>query len=171
MMKNYLLASLVLFPAALYAQTAPVKTKTKTEVAGTTVKTKAKTTAPAPGKPAATKPVPVPPAEKVEAKATALTDNMRQALNLTPAQTEKVRQINLTSVRNVETARLQYRSDVRKLNAVVDDIGQSRLAMLKDVLAPDQFAKYQRKREEKMGVPTATGSQGNGVPGLPSRDE
>lgn len=167
MMKKSLLAALLFTPAALYAQTAPVKTKTKTEVAGTTVKTKEKPAAPA-AKPA---PVPTPSAEKVEAKAAALTDNMRQALNLTPAQTEKVRQINLTSVRNVETARLQYRSDVRKLNAVVDDIGQSRLAMLKDALAPDQFAKYQRKREEKMGVPNATGRQGNAAPGLPSRDE
>ncbi|UOQ52136.1 hypothetical protein [Hymenobacter cellulosivorans] len=167
-MKPSLLASLLLSAAVAQAQTAPVKTKTKTEVAGTTVKTK--TTAPA--KPAAApKPAPAPSAEKVEAKANALTDNMRQGLNLTPAQTEKVRQINLTSVRNVETARLQYRADVRKLNAVVDDIGQSRLAMLKDVLAPDQFAKYQRKREEKMGVPNATGSQGNAAPGLPSRDE
>ncbi|WP_157807421.1 hypothetical protein [Hymenobacter chitinivorans] len=166
-MKPSLLASLLLSAAVAQAQTAPVKTKTKTEVAGTTVKTKAKTTAPA----AAPKPAPAPSAEKVEAKANALTDNMRQGLNLTPAQTEKVRQINLTSVRNVETARLQYRADVRKLNAVVDDIGQSRLAMLKDVLAPDQFAKYQRKREEKMGVPNATGAQGNAAPGLPSRDE
>ncbi|MCB2408696.1 hypothetical protein [Hymenobacter lucidus] len=170
-MKNYLLASLLLLPAATYAQTGPTKTKTKTDVAGTTVKTKAKTTAPAAGKPATPKPAPTPSAEKVDAKATALTDNMRQALNLTPAQTEKVRQINLLSVRNVETARLQYRADVRKLNEVITDIGQSRLAQLKDVLAPDQFAKYQRKREEKMGVPTTTGSQNSGVPGLPSRGE
>jgi hypothetical protein len=114
--------------------------------------------------------VPAPAEEKVEAKAAALTANMRQALNLTPAQAEKVQQINVTSVRNVETARLQYRTDLRKLNAIIDDIGQSRLAGLKDVLTPDQFARYQRKREEKMGVPNATGSQGNPVPGLPGNE-
>ncbi|TGE18881.1 hypothetical protein [Hymenobacter elongatus] len=170
-MKISLLASLLLFSTVAHAQTALTKTKTKTETAGTTVK--AKTMGAATGKTAAPKPVavPMPSAEKVDAKATALTDNMRQALNLTPAQTEKVRQINLTSVRNVETARLQYRTDVRKLNTVVDDIGQSRLAMLKDVLAPEQFAKYQRKREEKMGVPNASTNQGNAVPGLPNRGE
>ncbi|RYU77212.1 hypothetical protein [Hymenobacter persicinus] len=163
-MKTTLLAAFSLLAAtAAQAQTTPVKTKTKTETASATVKTKTK----APAAPAAApRPVPTPPTEKVEAKATALTANMRQALNLTPAQAEKVQQINVTSVRNVETARLQYRTDLRKLNSVIDDIGQSRLAGLKDVLTPDQFARYQRTREEKMGIQAAPASQGNAVPGL-----
>ncbi|SHJ27703.1 hypothetical protein SAMN02745146_2723 [Hymenobacter daecheongensis DSM 21074] len=164
-MKTSLLAALALLTAtATQAQTAPVKTKTKTETAAATTKTKVKAPAAAPP---AIKPAPTPAADKVEAKATALTANMRQALNLTPAQAEKVQTINEVSVRNVETARLRYRTDLRKLNAVVDDIGQSRLAALKDVLTPDQFARYQRKREEKMGVPSLKGNQGNPVPGLP----
>jgi lysozyme family protein len=142
---------------------APVKTKTKTTTPAAAVKTKTK----APAAPAAPKPVPVPDDAKVEAKATALTANMRQALNLTPAQAEKVQQLNVTSVRNVETARLQYRTDLRKLNSVIDDIGQSRLAGLKDLLTPDQFARYQRKREEKMGIQAGAANQGNAVPGLP----
>jgi hypothetical protein len=96
---------------------------------------------------------------------------MRQALALNPAQIEKVNKINLTSVRNVETARLRYRTDLRKLNGIVEDIGQSRLAALKDVLSAEQFARYQRKREEKMGVPNTSAAQGNPVPGLPSSQD
>ena len=71
-------------------------------------------------------------------------------------------------MRNVETARLRYRTDLRKLNGVVEDIGQARLAALKDVLSAEQFARYQRKREEKMGIPNTSAGQGNAVPGLPS---
>ncbi|UOQ71323.1 hypothetical protein [Hymenobacter cellulosilyticus] len=163
-MKTYLLASLLLSATVAQAQTAPVKTKTKTDVAGTTVKTKAKTTAPA----AAPKPAPTPSAEKVEAKANALTDNMRQALNLTPAQTEKVRQINLTSVRNVETARLQYRTDVRKLNAVVDDIGQSRLAMLKDALAPTSLPSISASARKKWAYPMPPAARETPLPACPA---
>ncbi|UOQ77568.1 hypothetical protein MUN84_02380 [Hymenobacter sp. 5516J-16] len=152
-MKTTLLASLLLFsaPATLLAQTA---TKPK----------------PKPAAPAATQPAAPNPAQ-VEARANALTDNMQKALALTPQQVEKVRQINLISVRGVESARQKYGRDVRKMAGVVDDIGQARLAMLKETLSPQQFDKYQRKREEKMGVPSSQGVQGNAAPGLPSRYE
>ncbi|SNR59438.1 hypothetical protein [Hymenobacter mucosus] len=154
-MKTFLLAaSLVLVaPTALLAQTTAAKPKPKTTVAT----------------PAA-RPAPTAPnAAQVEARANALTENMQKALGLTPQQVEKVRQINMVSVRGVETARQTYRRDMRKMTAVVDDIGQSRLAMLKETLTAAQFDKYQRKREEKMGVPTGQASQGNAVPGLPDR--
>ncbi|MBT9392613.1 hypothetical protein KLP40_05505 [Hymenobacter sp. NST-14] len=105
--------------------------------------------------------------DQIATRAQALTVNMQKALGLNPQQTERVGQINLLSVRNVETARQKYRRDVRKMAGVVDDIGQSRLEMLKEVLTPAQFDKYQRKREEKMGVPSAPASQGNPAPGLP----
>ncbi|MBG8555489.1 hypothetical protein [Hymenobacter guriensis] len=164
-MNKFLLLALAFLaaPSLSMAQSATVKTKTKTAT-GTT--TKAKTTvepAPAP----ASRPAPTPPADKVEARANALTENMQNALGLNPQQVEKVRQINLTSVRAVETARLQYRQDVRKVSAVVDAVGRSRLSALKDVLSPQQFDRYQRKREEKMGVPSSQGIQGNPAPGLP----
>ncbi|QIL75179.1 hypothetical protein [Hymenobacter sp. HDW8] len=151
---------LIVAPGFAQAQTAA---KPKAAAAATKPKaaTPAKTSAPAP----------TPPADKVEARAKALTDNMRQALGLTPPQVVKVNQINLTSVRNVETARLRYRTDLRKLNGIVEDIGQSRLAALKEVLSPDQFNRYQRKREEKMGVPNTSAAQGNPVPGLPSNQD
>jgi hypothetical protein len=73
-------------------------------------------------------------------------------------------------VRGVETARLTYRQDVRKMASVIDDIGQARLSMLKNALTPAQFDRYQRKREEKMGVPSTQGNQGTPVPGLPSNE-
>ncbi|SMB98554.1 hypothetical protein SAMN00120144_3842 [Hymenobacter roseosalivarius DSM 11622] len=113
----------------------------------------------------------MPPADKVEARAKALTDNMRQALGLTPQQVIKVNQINLNSVRGVETARLRYRTNLRKLNGVVEDIGSARMSALKDVLSADQFTRYQRKREEKMGVPNTSAAQGNPVPGLPGGEQ
>ncbi|WP_156126360.1 hypothetical protein [Hymenobacter sp. DG25B] len=148
-------------PLGLRAQTVSSKTKVKT-AAGTT---KTKETIPAP---VAARPAPA--AAKVEERATALTENMQKALGLTPQQTEKVQQINLNSVRNVETVRLKYRNDLRKMAALIDDIGQSRLSSLKDVLTPPQFDRYQRKREEKMGVPNVTGTQGTPAPGLPGQD-
>lgn len=102
------------------------------------------------------------------ARAEALTTNMTQALGLTPAQTEKVRAINATSVRHVETARQRYGQEPAKLRSYIDDISLARLDQLKDVLTPAQFARYQQKREEKMGIPTIRGNQGTPPPGLPS---
>lgn len=102
----------------------------------------------------------------VEDRANALTTNMAQALGLTPAQTEKVRTVNLNSVRKVEAARQRFRQEPGKLRGYIEDIGLARLEQLKDVLTPAQFTRYQRKREEKMGIPTTQGSQGNPPPGL-----
>lgn len=167
-MKTPLLAAFLLLSSAtlLHAQTASTaKTKTKPGTSTEASKTKTKTTTPAP----APKPVALSPAAETQAetRANGLTENMQKALGLNPQQVEKVRLINANSVRAVETARLTYRQDVRKMAQVVDDIGQSRLSALKDVLSPAQFDKYQRKREQKMGVPSTQGVQGNPAPGLP----
>ena len=102
----------------------------------------------------------------IDAKTNALTTNMQKNLGLTPPQTEKVRAINRRGVEGVESARLRYRTDPRKLAGVVESISRSRLEHLKDVLLPAQFEKYQRKREEKMGVPNVQGVQGTPPPGL-----
>ncbi|TGD79504.1 hypothetical protein [Hymenobacter wooponensis] len=156
-MKSSVLATLLFLaaPAALLAQTG--KTPARPAPGRPTQKTVAAPAAPNP--------------EQVTARAEALTANMQKALALNPEQLEKVRNINLISVRGVETARLNYRQNVRKMSSVIDDIGQSRLAMLKDVLTPAQFDKYQRKREEKMGVQSSQAAQGNAVPGLPAGQE
>ncbi len=109
---------------------------------------------------------PAPTPASTEARANALTTNMQQNLGLSPQQTEKVRAINQHGVAAVESARARYRTDPRKLKGLIDGVGQSRLEALKDVLTPAQFDKYQRKREEKMGVPSAPAVQGNAAPGL-----
>ncbi|RSK43603.1 hypothetical protein [Hymenobacter perfusus] len=152
-MKTPLLAALLTLTAtpALLAQTTPGRSASQAKPSTT----------------AAARPAPALNEQQVEARANALTDNMQKALGLTPQQLEKVRQINLISVRGVESARQKYARNVRKMAGVVDDIGQSRLSMLKETLTPAQFDKYQRKREEKMGVPSSQGAQGNPVPGLP----
>ena len=112
---------------------------------------------------------PAPPAAtSANARVEALTTSMAQALSLTPAQIEKVRAINTTSVRNVETARQRYGQEPAKLRGYIDDVSLARLDRLKDVLTPAQFARYQQKREEKMGIPTIRGNQGTPPPGLPS---
>jgi Spy/CpxP family protein refolding chaperone len=113
------------------------------------------------------KPAPAPSVSSA-ARAEALTTNMTQALGLTPAQQEKVRAINTNSVRNVETARQRYGQEPAKLRGYIDDVSLARLDQLKDVLTPAQFARYQQKREEKMGIPTIRGNQGTPPPGLPS---
>ena len=162
-MKLFLLSSLLVLavaPAA-FAQgpaTAIVKTKVK-PLGQPSVKTKA---------PLATAAVSAagPSEALVDAKANALTAHMQKNLGLSPQQTEKVRAINRRGVEQVETARARYRADPRKLAGLVESISGSRLSALKDVLAPTQFDKYQRKREEKMGVPNVQGVQGTAPPGL-----
>lgn len=101
-------------------------------------------------------------------RAEALTVNMTQALSLSPAQVEKVRVINTSSVRNLEAARVRYRQEPTKLRGYIEDIGLARLEKLKDVLTSAQFARYQQKREEKMGIPTVRGNQGTPPPSLPT---
>ena len=115
------------------------------------------------GTPAKTPPPPGD--EQLAPRAQALTTSMQQGLGLTPQQAEKVQKINLVSMRRVETARAEHRQDLRKMAGLVGDISQSRLEALKDVLTPAQFDRYQRKREEKMGVPSGAAAQGNAAPG------
>ena len=93
---------------------------------------------------------------------------MASALSLTPAQVEKVRDINTKAVRNVEAARQRYKDNPTKLRGYVEDIGLARLDQLKEVLTPNQFTRYQQKREEKMGIPTVRSYQGTPPPGLGS---
>ena len=151
------LALLAAAPAA-HAQ-APTTVKTKLKPAGQpSVKTK--TTVP--DEP----PMVSPPDAVIDTKANALTTNMQQNLGLTPQQTEKVRVINRRGVEMVESGRLRHKSDPRKLAGIIENAGRSRLEALKDVLTPAQFNKYQRKREEKMGLPNLQGVQGNAAPGL-----
>ncbi|MBO2012629.1 hypothetical protein J4E00_26445 [Siccationidurans soli] len=154
--------------APLASAQAPATVKTKTKTPGqSSVKTKGPTAkaTPAPEEAPQTE---FAPAAAVDAKANALTTNMQQNLGLTPQQTEKVRVINRRGVEQVENGRLRYKSDPRKLAGIIESAGRSRLEALKDVLNPAQFAKYQRKREEKMGVPNVQGVQGNAAPGLGS---
>ncbi|MBT2558240.1 hypothetical protein J7E24_10625 [Hymenobacter sp. ISL-91] len=145
-------------------------TATPTLLAQTAARPKAPTAKPRPAAAAAPAPAPQLDEAKIAERATALTANMQKALGLNPQQMAKVGQINLISVRGVETARQTYRQNVRKMGGVIEDIGQARMAQLKDVLSPAQFDKYQRKREEKMGVPSSQGIQGNPVPGMPGQD-
>jgi predicted metal-dependent phosphoesterase TrpH len=137
-----------------------------TALAQTGARPKPKSAAPA-AKPQAAAPAPKIDEAKIEAQAVSLTQNLKQALGLTPQQEAKVLEINQRCIRQVEVARIQYRADLRKLNSVIDDIGGSRLTLLKDVLSPAQFNKYQQAREKKMGLPSQAASQGNAVPGLP----
>lgn len=164
-MKLLLLSSVLALaaaPAALAQAPTAATIKTKVKPAGQpSVKTKTTQTPPDAGAPAE-----APSDAVIDAKANALTANMQTNLGLSPQQTEKVRAINRRGVENVESARARYRTDPRKLAGIVESIGSSRLSALKDVLTPAQFAKYQRKREEKMGVPNVQGVQGTPPPGL-----
>ncbi|UYZ59840.1 hypothetical protein [Hymenobacter latericus] len=154
--KSILLAAVLLAAApTAWAQTATTKPKP----ADATGKTRGSATQ--------TAPAPKLDDAKIEAQANGLTQGLKQALALSPQQEEKVRQINLRSVRQVEEARIRHRADLRKLNVIIEDIGQSRMAALKDVLTAAQFDKYQKAREKKMGIPNTQGNQGNAVPGLP----
>lgn len=167
---------LFLAPLALSAQLSVAQTRAHSATVKTKVKTtglpstKSKTSGAVALASSATAPPEAddaPDAARIASRANALTENMRTALNLTPQQTAKVRLINTTGVRNVEQARLRYRTDPRKLQGYIESVGTSRLEALKEVLNAAQFDKYQRKREEKMGVPSAPANTGTPVPGLP----
>lgn len=165
------LATAAAAPAAL-AQSAATTVKTKVKPAGQ-ASVKSKTTTPAKSQAApaeadesAPYTGPLPSEKEMDARANALTVNMQQNLGLTPQQVEKVRKINRRSVEQVEITRSRYKTEPRKMVPRIDDISQSRLSLLKDVLTPAQFEKYQRKREEKMGLPSMQGAQGTPPPGL-----
>ena len=166
-MKILLLSPLVALallaaPAVVQAQ-APATVKTKVKPAGRpSVKTKTKLAA----APAEAPETVFAPEAVVDAKANALTTNMQQNLGLNPQQTEKVRAINRRGVEMVESGRLRHKANPRKLAGIIESAGRSRLEALKEVLTPAQFNKYQRKREEKMGLPNMQGVQGNAAPGL-----
>ena len=104
-------------------------------------------------KPAATT-KPTPQAKRItpEQRAEHITTSMVKNLGLNSAQTAKVRQINLQSVNQMEEARIKHQKNPRAMVDQADLISQSRLSRLKDVLSPDQFNKYQRKREQEMGI-------------------
>lgn len=158
-MKTSLLALLLLVsaPVALRAQTT-IKTKTKS-ADGTSEKT------------ITTVPANVAPDARMQSRADALTENLRKALgDLTPAQVEKIRQVNLTSVRKMEAASGTYSLDLNNLNRMAQEIGSSRMAGIKEVLTPAQFARYQQKREQKMGVPTTAGRASAGSAPADSND-
>ena len=144
------------------AAQAPVVVKTKGKVAGQP-SVKSKVTKAPQARPAAED---GPSDELLDSKANSITANMQQNLNLTPAQVEKVRVINRRAVEQVEVGRARYGTDPRKLAGIVESAGHARLEFIKDALTPEQFNKYQRKREEKMGIPAGQGPRGNPVPGL-----
>lgn len=146
-MKKILIACLlVLVSTAGFAQ-AKKATETKT-------KTKSKTTTPA--TPKLTKEELAAAKEArdkmIADKAQALTENMSKNLNLSFDQQQKVKKINEKSVREVELARVRYKKNLKKMNAEIQNVGASRMSLLKDVLTAQQFEKYNQKRAEKMGV-------------------
>ncbi|QCR22954.1 hypothetical protein [Pontibacter sp. SGAir0037] len=91
--------------------------------------------------------------KSLEQRAEELTAGMAKNLRLTAAQVKKVQSINLLSMQQVEDARLKYKTDPKQFAQQMDVISQTRLSQIKDVLTPQQFAQYQQRREEKMGVP------------------
>lgn len=89
----------------------------------------------------------------VEQRATAITQSMASNLRLTPEQFKKVNEVNLTSMKQADKVLVKYKNNPKKLAAEMDVISQTRLSLIKDILTPLQFAQYQQRREEKMGVP------------------
>jgi Spy/CpxP family protein refolding chaperone len=89
----------------------------------------------------------------LDQRADEITAGMVKNLRLVPDQAKKLQEINRTSMRHAEEARAKYKADPRKLAQQMDIISQTRLSQIKDILTEQQFAQYQSRREEKMGVP------------------
>jgi hypothetical protein len=164
-MKKIFLSFLLLFVCGFgFAQNTVTKTKSKT-----TTTTPAKTTKPAQKKP--TEKVTAETAEQKEhreklavEKGRALTENMNKNLHFTPEQYEDVLKINQRSISQAEYAKVRYIKRLKKMNSELQNIGSSRMSLLKDVLTPQQFDAYNRKREEKMGLPGQNAESPNRTP-------
>jgi hypothetical protein len=89
----------------------------------------------------------------LDQRADEITAGMVKNLRLVPDQAKKLQAVNRTNMRHAEEARTKYKSDPRKLAEQMDIISQTRLSQIKDILTEQQFAQYQARREEKMGVP------------------
>lgn len=89
----------------------------------------------------------------LEQRADEITAGMVKNLRLTPKQATALKDINRNSMLLAEDARKKHRDDPRKTAQQMDLISQTRLSQIKDVLTEQQFAQYQARREEKMGVP------------------
>ncbi|MBK0404015.1 hypothetical protein I5M27_13555 [Adhaeribacter sp. BT258] len=166
-MKKILLSLLLVFATTLgFAQSTKTKTKSKTTTPAKTAVKK-----PVTKKTAAEKLPQETPEQKAERekmaieKGRALTQNMDKNLRFSPEQFEAVLKINQQSIAQVELAKFQYLKKMKKMNAEIQNIGASRLSLLKDVLTPQQFQKYNQKREEKMGMP-GTSPQQQRVPAM-----
>lgn len=102
----------------------------------------------------------------VEQRAADITAGMAKHLRLTPEQTKKVADINLTSMKEADKVLKKHKSNPQKVASEMEIITETRLSRIKDVLTPLQFSQYQQRREEKMGVPKeaqtfpASGTQG-----------
>lgn len=86
-------------------------------------------------------------------RAADITNGMVKHLRLTPEQAQRVSEINLTSMRQAEQAKVKFKKNPKKTAAQMQIISETRLSLIKDVLTPQQFTQYQQRREEKMGVP------------------
>jgi Spy/CpxP family protein refolding chaperone len=89
----------------------------------------------------------------VEQRADEITAGMVKNLRLSSKQATALKDINRNSMQQAEEARKKHRDEPRTLAQQMDIISQTRLSQIKDVLTEQQFAQYQSRREEKMGVP------------------
>lgn len=146
-MKKILIAFLLILGTTAGFAQAKKGTETKT-------KTKTKTVTPAVKKPSKEEIAAAREAREklVTEKAQAMTENMSKHLNLSFDQQQKVKKINEKSIREVELARVRYKKNLKKMNQEIQNIGSSRMSLLKDVLTVQQFQTYNQKRAEKMGI-------------------
>jgi Spy/CpxP family protein refolding chaperone len=101
----------------------------------------------------------------VEQRADDITAGMVKNLRLSPKQATELKDVNRNSMKFAEEARKKHRDNPRKLAEQMDIISQTRLSQIKDILTEQQFAQYQSRREEKMGVPREARSNPSQGPG------
>ena len=89
----------------------------------------------------------------LEQRADEITAGMVKNLRLSPKQATELKDVNRSSLKFAEEARKKHRDNPPKLAQQMDMISQTRLSQIKDILTEQQFAQYQSRREEKMGVP------------------
>jgi hypothetical protein len=161
-MNKYILIFYPAFAAVLFLASPASAQQTKPASPTKTVAPPAKSASPA-----AAEQKPAAPASQIspEKRAEMITNSMIKNLALTSAQINKVRDINLQSVQQMEAARARHQKNPQAMVDEADLISRSRLSRLKDVLTHAQFQKYQRKREQEMGIPQAPGQ----APGQPAR--
>jgi protein CpxP len=86
------------------------------------------------------------PEERAEMKA----NKLAKELNLTDAQKNQIREVTLAKAQRMDALKAQHQDNRKAMGTEMKEVKNTYETQLKDILTPDQYAKYEKERQEKM---------------------